>query len=91
MSLSVGPVPEGWYEQLADECRANGIEVDVNEYGTPVSVHHCPVCGHRYTVCPPSPGEGSIAPCATPECASYDPSRDARIYFAPDDPDLIES
>lgn len=82
------PVPEGWYEQLADECRAKGIEIDVNEYGSPVSVHHCATCGQRYTICPPSPNEGPD--CLVGECPSYDPSRDASIYFAPDDPDLIE-
>jgi hypothetical protein len=86
--FSVEAVPDGWYEQLRDECIVQGIEVDVNEYRTPVSVHRCSTCGQRYTICPPAPNEGPD--CNSPDCASYDPARDASIYFAPDDPNLIE-
>lgn len=82
------PVPDGWYEQRADECRAKGIEVGSNEYGTPVSIHHCQACGDTFTVCPPSADFGAV--CLAPDCVSYDPARDAEIYFAPDDPGLIE-
>ena len=61
----------------------------VNQYGTPISVHICQTCGHRFTVCPPAAGERTN--CTGDTCASYDPSLDASIYFLPDDPDLIEA
>lgn len=89
MNLVIEQTPDGWYEQLAGECRANGVATAINEYGTPVSVHWCRAGDHSYTVCPPSPREG--ADCLTEGCVSYDPSCDASIYFAPDDPGLVES
>lgn len=82
------PCPDGWHDQLVAECHANGIETTVNEYGTPVSVHWCAAGGHRYTVCPPSPREGPD--CCVGDCVSYDPSRDASVFFAPADASLIE-
>lgn len=87
--LGVEPIPEGWYELRAAECRAKGIEVSSNEYGTPISVHHCQAGDHLYTCCPPSPNEGPD--CLVGDCVSYDPSCDASVFFAPDDPSLIET
>jgi hypothetical protein len=88
MGLSVEPVPDGWYVQLAAECVAGGVRVGHNEHGTPVSIHVCHTCGQEFTVCPPSPRYGRD--CTMPECASYDPATDAEVFFAPDDPALIE-
>lgn len=88
LMLTREPVPEGWHEALAEQCRAKGIEVATNEYGTPVSVHWCQAGQHRYTVCPPTPNP--TTDCMVGDCVSYDPSYDASVFFAPDDPTLIE-
>jgi len=63
----------------AAELVALGIEIRRNEYGTFVSVHHCAACGREFTICPPSSTYGDD--CILPECASYDPSRDADVFF----------
>lgn len=70
---------------------AEGGAIEANEYGTPVSVHVCATCGDRFTVCPPVT-EASYGPnCMADTCPSYDPARDATIYFQPDDPDLMRA
>jgi hypothetical protein len=65
---------------------------DVNEHGTPVTWFRCETCGGEFTVCPavPPEREANWTGCLADECSSYDPARDASIYFAPDDLDLIE-
>jgi len=88
MNLISEPVGPGAYDRDAAAVLAVGGEIDHNEYGIPISVHYCTVCGQRFTVCPPSTTYGDE--CLMAECASYDPARDAEIYFAPDDPALIE-
>ena len=54
---------------------------DKNEYGTPVSVHKCLVCGAEFTVCPAVPDGVEHGGCTGPECASYDSSRDVDLLF----------
>ena len=58
------------------------IGMGYNEYGTPISIHICDSCHRRFTVCPAiedgKPGWGN---CLSPECASYDPDRDADKFF----------
>lgn len=56
-------------------------EFSVNEFGTPVSVHTCAVCGNPFTICPPDPTETE---CLDKVCPSYDPARDADKFFGPD-------
>lgn len=53
-----------------------------NEYGTPVSKHQCHVCGLVFTVCPSAKDHPEDwNECTTPECRSYDESRDMDILF----------
>lgn len=59
-----------------------------NEYGTLVSLHVCRVCTKDFTCCPAQ--DAPFGGCLTPGCGTYDPSRDAEVYFRPDDPELIE-
>jgi hypothetical protein len=63
---------------------------DVNEYGTPITVFRCEFCGGEFTVCPEVADDrlDQWRGCLAEDCASYDPSRDATIYFPADDPDL---
>jgi heterodisulfide reductase subunit A-like polyferredoxin len=61
-----------------------------NEYGTPISVHVCTACGKTFTVCPPASANFGDD-CLAPECSSYDPARDAEVFFGPDDPELYEA
>ena len=58
------------------------IRLDVNEQGTPISVHRCPDCDDEFTVCPPAGDEWGG--CLSPECSSYDPRRDADGLFGDD-------
>lgn len=55
----------------------------LNEYGTPVSEIVCDDCGKYVTVCPAVPPEkhDQWGSCLTPECPSYDITRDADIWF----------
>ena len=63
------------------------IDYATNEYGTTVSEHRCETCGETFTVCPSSGDDGPRRDadrdgnCLTEDCASYDPTRDASIYF----------
>ena len=75
---------ERW-QQVADRFRwwtATPIVVPVrlNEYGSLVSVHRCRDCGGDFTVCPPVGPEWGDG-CLSEVCSSYDPRRDADIYF----------
>jgi hypothetical protein len=88
VTLMGEPVEPGSYERMAAAVLEAGGEIDWNEYDSPVSVHYCTTCGQRFTICPPSVAYG--ADCLMEECGSYDPARDAEVYFAPDDPDLTE-
>ena len=54
--------------------------IDVNEYGTPVSVHTCTACGTRFTVCPPA-GPHFGNECLAEGCSSYDISRDIGLFW----------
>lgn len=81
-------VPDNHFDLLAIAVLEAGGVIGFNEYGTPVSVHECEVCGREYTLCPPTWPDTT---CGEPGvCSSYDPSRDPTCFFAPDDPDLIE-
>ena len=57
----------------------------LNEYGTPVSVFVCHVCGVEFTICPAVNAEKLALycrdGCGSNECDSYDPSRDANVLF----------
>lgn len=55
------------------------IRNDVNEFGSPVSVHLCAACGDEFTVCPPA--DENFGGCLAPGCASYDPARDVDKLF----------
>ena len=54
-----------------------------NEYGTQVSVFDCEECGQRFSVCPHVPEErrDQWDGCLAEGCASYEPTRDADLYF----------
>jgi hypothetical protein len=78
------------YERRAADAVARGVEVEQNEHGCYRSVHLCETCGDRFTVTPPA-GPNFGPNCMAETCPSYDPARDASIFFAPDDPDLIET
>lgn len=60
------------------------VGYDNNQYGTKVSVHICDTCGDKFTVCPAVGDKPSWENCLRPECASYDPSRDADKLFGDD-------
>ena len=60
------------------------IREDVNEYGTPVSVHECTDCKNTFTVCPPA--DDDWGGCQAESCPSYDLKRDADRLFDADDP-----
>lgn len=79
MNLHVEPGPSDKYEAEAIAVTASDGEVELNEYGCWRSVHVCSTCGERFTVCPPSTTYGPN--CMADDCASYDPSRDASVYF----------
>ena len=57
--------------------------LDVNKYGTTISVHICGYCGHRFTVCPPAKDKVDWGGCLGPNCESYDVNRDvdALLFF----------
>jgi hypothetical protein len=60
--------------------------LDVNEYGTPVSIHACWSCGQEFTVCPArEPSAEGWDDCLAPECPSYDQGRDADLLFDSDE------
>lgn len=84
------PMTDEWMADAVAAVLAAGGQIGANEYGTPVSLHVCRVCGDSYTVCPPSVSALRESLCLMPACASYDPARDAEVFFAPDDPDLVE-
>lgn len=69
-----------FWEAAGRVIEAGGV-VGLNEYGTPVSIHTCPMCGQEFTVCPPVVEEEFGAYCMAVECASYDSSRDAEKFF----------
>lgn len=88
MTIVGEEVPGNWFDMQAIKVLDAGGDISFNEYGTPVSVHVCEVCGQTFTICPPVVDEPT---CGDPNsCESYDPSRDPTCFFAPDDPDLIE-
>lgn len=61
--------------------------MSVNEYGTPISLHICEYCQVEFTVVPAIPDDPDVLNgwrgCLTPECESYDQSRDvdAMMFF----------
>jgi len=57
------------------------IGISRNKYGTPVSVHVCDDCGHKFTVCPPAGDDWGG--CLSDNCESYDINRDvdALLFF----------
>ena len=55
------------------------LREDVNEHGTPISVHRCHSCGAEFTVCPPA--DENWGGCQSLDCESYELSRDADILF----------
>lgn len=71
------------YEQAAQAVLGVGGVVELNEYGNYRSVHVCATCGGRFTVCPPSVTFGPD--CLSEACPSYDPARDAEVFFGPDE------
>lgn len=56
------------------------LRYDHNEYGTPITVCRCDTCEQEFSLCPLVQAEALEArgwgSCLSPECASYDPSRD---------------
>lgn len=54
-----------------------------NEYGTPVTLFHCPSCDSTFTVCPAVEDEhlDQWTGCLGDTCPSYDPDRDADKLF----------
>lgn len=54
------------------------LRQQVNEFGTSVSAFECDTCGAGYTICPEPLVEQRWMwqNCMTPECQSYDVSRD---------------
>lgn len=60
-----------------------------NEYGTPISLFTCEFCGNDFSVCPAIKedriSEWDNGGCQSPECVSYDPDRDADIFFMTDE------
>lgn len=58
----------------------------VNEYGTPISLHRCNVCGQEFTLCPAREEDDTCGDPGGPNgegrCASYDPSRDVDLLFS---------
>jgi len=58
------------------------LGLGVNEYGTIVSRHLCNECGREFTVCPAVEEREFGGVCLSPDCASYDPERDADRFFA---------
>jgi hypothetical protein len=87
MNLEREPAHADWYQERALTTIANGGKVGTNDYGMPVSVHTCEVCGHEFTCCPPSPTE---TVCLSIECPSYDPARDVDRMFFGDEVDRQE-
>lgn len=66
------------------------VRDDVNEYGTPITVFDCESCGQEFTVCPAVADDrlDQWSGCLQEDCPSYDPARDAEIYFPASDPAL---
>ena len=64
------------------------IRDDVNEYGTPITVHQCDTgaCRREFTVCPAVPPEirDQWDHCMNEDCDSYEPMRDGDLYFGLD-------
>jgi hypothetical protein len=64
------------------------IRDDVNDYGTPITVHGCDTetCGREFTVCPAVPADmrDQWDHCLDEDCESYEPMRDADLYFSLD-------
>ncbi len=90
MNVHVAPCdPKDTDDRIAKVLSSGGT-LTRNEYGTVVSVHTCRTCGQPFTVCPPTVEETFGSDCLDPTCPSYDPARDAEVFFAPDDPELIE-
>lgn len=56
----------------------------VNEYGTPVSLFTCAWCGDDFSICPAADEErrSDWDGCLAESCESYNPSRDADLYFS---------
>jgi hypothetical protein len=86
--VRVEPNDDHGYTRAAKTAWANGVLIELNEYGCWRSVHHCATCGQRFTICPPSLTHRDA--CTIEGCPTYDPALDAEIYFLPDDPGLIE-
>ncbi len=81
MRLRSEPASDDEYAARAARVLAAGGRI--GQYGTPVSVHTCSVCGTEFTVCPPVMEETFGTGCLEPTCGSYDPARDAEVWFAP--------
>jgi hypothetical protein len=88
MKLQREEMSDEWMDAMVKAVMASGGTIGRNEYGTPISIHVCSACGDQFTVCPPSATFGDE--CLAITCPSYDPARDAEVFFAPDDPELIE-
>lgn len=86
--------PSETYEQLLARIphpdTAQQVLMDVNEFGTPISVHRCATCNEIYTCCPATTYEAWGDGCLGPKCDSYDIERDVEYLFLPDEPELIE-
>ena len=59
------------------------VKNGLNDYGTEVSHHRCDTCGRDYTVTPAVPPEkrDEWDHCLSEDCDSYEPMRDAELYF----------
>lgn len=62
------------------------VRADENEHGTPLTVHKCDECGNEFTVTPAVPAErrDEWNMCMAESCPSYEPTRDAELYFGLD-------
>ena len=69
------------YPETAKGLECPGCHIWVNEYGTPVYVNNCRICGREYSVCPHPDSIEDWQECLSEDCESYDPKRNADIYF----------
>jgi len=67
---------------------------DTNDYGTPITVFQCEFCGVEFSVCP-AVRESRLdnwRGCMTPECESYDETRDGdKILFEDRSAELLKT
>ncbi len=69
------------YPDTAKSLECPNCYTSVNEFGTPVYVGCCRVCGKEFTVCPAPETIDEWQECLGEECDSYDESRDADKLF----------